>query len=145
MVMLAFYGKKMTGDSFNVQYNDGNARAAIIKTFHGKIETPVFMPVGTLGSVKAVFPNDLNKLKIDIILANPPYLRSSDPHLNSLQWEPENALVSGDTGIECFKEIFSQSKSLLKKEGFLTRDSRKVERKKVGLRKARKRPQYSKR
>ena len=33
----------------------------------------------------------------------------------------------------------------LKKEGFLTRDSRKVERKKVGLRKARKRPQYSKR
>ena len=36
-------------------------------------------------------------------------------------------------------------KPSLKKEGFLTRDSRKVERKKVGLRKARKRPQYSKR
>ena len=36
-------------------------------------------------------------------------------------------------------------KPVLKKEGFLTRDSRKVERKKVGLRKARKRPQYSKR
>ena len=36
-------------------------------------------------------------------------------------------------------------KTSLKKEGFLTRDSRKVERKKVGLRKARKRPQYSKR
>ena len=52
-------------------------------------------------------------------MANPPYLRSSDPHLNSLQWEPKNALVSGDTGIECFEEIFSQSKSLLKKEGFL--------------------------
>ena len=56
---------------------------------------------------------------IDIILANPPYLRSLDPHLNSLQWEPENALVSGDTGIECFEEIFSQSKSVLKKDGFL--------------------------
>ena len=41
-----------------------------------------------------------------------------------------------------FKQNFL---SLLKKEGFLTRDSRKVERKKVGLRKARKRPQYSKR
>ena len=41
-----------------------------------------------------------------------------------------------------FDESF---KSTLKKEGFLTRDSRKVERKKVGLRKARKRPQYSKR
>ena len=36
-------------------------------------------------------------------------------------------------------------KMALKKEGFLTSDSRKVERKKVGLRKARKRPQYSKR
>ena len=36
-------------------------------------------------------------------------------------------------------------KMSLKKEGFSTRDSRKVERKKVGLRKARKRPQYSKR
>ena len=36
-------------------------------------------------------------------------------------------------------------KPILKQEGFLTRDSRKVERKKVGLRKARKRPQYSKR
>ena len=36
-------------------------------------------------------------------------------------------------------------KPILKHEGFLTRDSRKVERKKVGLRKARKRPQYSKR
>ncbi|MDC3323798.1 30S ribosomal protein S9 [Gammaproteobacteria bacterium] len=36
-------------------------------------------------------------------------------------------------------------KPVLKAEGFLTRDSRKVERKKVGLRKARKRPQYSKR
>ena len=56
---------------------------------------------------------------IDIILANPPYLRSLDPHLNSLQWEPQNALVSGDTGIECFEEIFSQSKSILKKDGFL--------------------------
>lgn len=56
---------------------------------------------------------------IDIILANPPYLRSLDPHLNSLQWEPQNALISGDTGIECFEEIFSQSKSILKKDGFL--------------------------
>ena len=39
----------------------------------------------------------------------------------------------------------NELKPALKKEGFLTRDSRKVERKKVGLRKARKRPQYSKR
>jgi len=42
-------------------------------------------------------------------------------------------------------ELDEDLKPALKKEGFLTRDSRKVERKKVGLRKARKRPQYSKR
>ena len=42
-------------------------------------------------------------------------------------------------------EFDENLKQALKKEGFLTRDSRKVERKKVGLRKARKRPQYSKR
>ena len=42
-------------------------------------------------------------------------------------------------------EFDENLKPALKKEGFLTRDSRKVERKKVGLRKARKSPQYSKR
>ena len=42
-------------------------------------------------------------------------------------------------------EFDEDLKPALKKEGFLTRDSRKVERKKVGLRKARKRPQFSKR
>ena len=42
-------------------------------------------------------------------------------------------------------EFDENLKPALKKEGLLTRDSRKVERKKVGLRKARKRPQYSKR
>ena len=42
-------------------------------------------------------------------------------------------------------EFDENLKPALKKEGFLTRDSRKVERKKVGLRKARKRPQFSKR
>ena len=45
------------------------------------------------------------------------------------------ALVSYDEGL----------RSLLRRAGYLTRDARKVERKKVGLRKARKRPQYSKR
>ena len=42
-------------------------------------------------------------------------------------------------------EFDENLKPALKKEGFLTRDSRKVERKKVGLRNPRKRPQYSKR
>ena len=46
------------------------ARHGIIETAHGKIETPVFMPVGTTGSVKAIFPKDLEKLNVQIILGN---------------------------------------------------------------------------
>ncbi|MGA0806571.1 MAG: 30S ribosomal protein S9 [Pseudohongiellaceae bacterium] len=42
-------------------------------------------------------------------------------------------------------EYDEANRSVLRKAGFVTRDSREVERKKVGLRKARKRPQYSKR
>ncbi len=41
-----------------------------IKTPHGKFKTPVFMPVGTQGSVKAVSPEDLEEVGIKIILAN---------------------------------------------------------------------------
>lgn len=46
------------------------ARAGILQTSHGKIETPIFMPVGTVGSVKAVTVEDLNDVKAQIILGN---------------------------------------------------------------------------
>lgn len=47
------------------------ARAGIINTEHGTIETPIFMPVGTLGTVKAVKPEDLrDKIGAQIILGN---------------------------------------------------------------------------
>ncbi len=46
------------------------ARVGCIKTRHGEIETPVFMPVGTQGSVKAVSSEDLADAKVGIILAN---------------------------------------------------------------------------
>ena len=60
----------MENFEFLIKDYDGYARAGLIKTAHGRINTPVFMPVGTLGSVKSVFPSDLIKLKIEIILAN---------------------------------------------------------------------------
>ncbi|MBF91844.1 MAG: tRNA guanosine(34) transglycosylase Tgt [Rickettsiales bacterium] len=56
--------------NFLIKHNDGEARAGFINTFHGSIKTPVFMPVGTLGSVKAIFPENLSELDIEIILAN---------------------------------------------------------------------------
>jgi queuine tRNA-ribosyltransferase len=46
------------------------ARVGEIKTAHGRFETPIFMPVGTQGSVKAVSSEDLEEVGIKIILAN---------------------------------------------------------------------------
>jgi len=46
------------------------ARAGIISTPHGDVETPVFMPVGTLASVKAMAPFELEQLGAQIILSN---------------------------------------------------------------------------
>ncbi|MDR1983971.1 MAG: tRNA guanosine(34) transglycosylase Tgt [Prevotellaceae bacterium] len=51
--------------------NQTKARAGIITTEHGNIETPIFMPVGTIGSVKGVFHRDLiNEVHAQIILGN---------------------------------------------------------------------------
>lgn len=48
-----------------------DARAGVITTDHGKVETPVFMPVGTVGSVKAVHISELKEdIKAEIILGN---------------------------------------------------------------------------
>ncbi len=58
---------------FTLQYTDSksNARVGLIETDHGTIETPIFMPVGTVGSVKGVHPTDLKEdIKAQIILGN---------------------------------------------------------------------------
>ena len=47
------------------------ARAGIISTDHGEIHTPIFMPVGTVGSVKGVYHRDLrDDIRAEIILGN---------------------------------------------------------------------------
>ena len=57
--------------SINALSKDSNARAATIETAHGTIKTPIFMPVGTVGSVKAVHATELsNDIKAQIILGN---------------------------------------------------------------------------
>ncbi len=58
---------------FELQHTDSksNARAGLITTDHGTIQTPIFMPVGTLGSVKAVQLYELkNDIEAQIILGN---------------------------------------------------------------------------
>lgn len=59
--------------TFTLQHNDSktNARAGLIHTDHGDIETPIFMPVGTQASVKAVHLHELkDDIKAQIILGN---------------------------------------------------------------------------
>ena len=60
--------------TFELLGKDGAARAGILHTAHGPIETPIFMPVGTVGSVKALAPDDLDALGAQIILGNTSHL-----------------------------------------------------------------------
>jgi len=55
---------------FQLIAQDGNARAGILETAHGVVETPVFMPVGTQGTVKATEHRELLELGTQIILGN---------------------------------------------------------------------------
>ena len=59
--------------NFNIVSNDprSNARAGVLNTGHGPIETPIFMPVGTAGTVKACHLRDVrDEVKAQIILGN---------------------------------------------------------------------------
>ncbi|MGH9464955.1 MAG: tRNA guanosine(34) transglycosylase Tgt [Thermoanaerobaculia bacterium] len=55
---------------FRVLAKDGAARRGLIETPHGAVETPAFLPVGTLGAVKGVAPAQLADLGASILLAN---------------------------------------------------------------------------
>jgi queuine tRNA-ribosyltransferase len=55
---------------FTVTATDGEARAGILRTAHGDVPTPAFMPVGTKATVKAVDPDELHALGATIVLGN---------------------------------------------------------------------------
>jgi queuine tRNA-ribosyltransferase len=56
--------------SFDLLGNDGAARRGRIDTAHGTIETPAFMPVGTVGTVKAMLPQSVAETGAEIVLGN---------------------------------------------------------------------------
>ena len=56
--------------AFEVIASDGTARRGRLTLTHGVVETPVFMPVGTYGTVKAMAPNELDALGAQIVLGN---------------------------------------------------------------------------
>ena len=71
---------------FRINSHSGSARSGIIKTDHGIVETPVFMPVATQGSVKALDPHDLKELGARVVLGNAYhlYLRPGDELIHGL-------------------------------------------------------------
>jgi len=78
--------------SFTVEARDGRARAGRLRTPHGEVETPCFMPVGTKGTVKAVSPRALRELGARIVLANAYHL----------YFRPGAAVVAAHGGLHGF-------------------------------------------
>ena len=114
---------------FELLHVDKNskARAGMITTPHGKIPTPVFMPVGTHGAVKALQPNVLVEMDTKIILSNTYHL-----HLS-----PGSDLVKKAGGLHKFMnwprpiltdsggfQVFSLQKKSIKEEGAEFKDSK---------------------
>ncbi|OYX12516.1 MAG: tRNA guanosine(34) transglycosylase Tgt, partial [Rhizobiales bacterium 32-66-8] len=60
----------MSEFSFTLSHTDGTARSGVISTPRGEIHTPAFMPVGTLGTVKGVYPEQVRATGADILLGN---------------------------------------------------------------------------
>lgn len=113
---------------FELQHVDKScgARAGIIHTPHGSIETPVFMPVGTHGAIKALQPKELVDLNIEIMLSNTYHL-----HLT-----PGSELIAKAGGLHKFMswdrpiltdsggfQVFSLQKNGITEEGALFRDA----------------------
>ena len=95
--------------SFQIEATCGEARAGRIITPHGEIETPVFMPCGTLGSVKGVPQEILEELGVQILLGNTYhlYLRPGAAQVRQLgglhkfmSWE--RALLTDSGGFQVF-------------------------------------------
>ena len=65
---------------FRVTHTDGRARRGVMKTSHGSVETPAFLPVGTQGAVKGLTNRDLEGIGAEILLSNTYhlYLRPGD-------------------------------------------------------------------
>ena len=82
----------MANLTFKLHKTDGRARRGTVTTPRGTIETPVFMPVGTAGTVKGLWPRDLRELGTQISLANTYHL-----HI-----QPGEGLVAKAGGLHTF-------------------------------------------
>jgi len=67
-------------ENFILENTCNNARAGTLKLKHGKVHTPIFMPVGTQGTVKTMSPHELKDIDAEIILGNTYHLYLSPGH-----------------------------------------------------------------
>jgi queuine tRNA-ribosyltransferase len=78
--------------AFELRATDGAARTGVLRTAHGELETPAFMPVGTKATVKAVDPQELKALGAQILLGNTYHLH----------FRPGTDLIAGLGGLHAF-------------------------------------------
>ena len=78
--------------TFETLATDGAARAGILRTAHGEVRTPVFMPVGTKGTVKTLHPDEVRDLGAQILLGNTYHLH----------FRPGDELIHGLGGLHRF-------------------------------------------
>jgi cell division protein FtsI/penicillin-binding protein 2 len=100
--------------NFELQHTDpnSNARAGKITTDHGVIETPIFMPVGTVASVKAVHFHELKEdIKAQIILGNTYHLSigQGDLGVSPIQVNQMTNVIAND-GKKCKMSLLKDSK-----------------------------------
>ncbi|MGH3093338.1 MAG: tRNA guanosine(34) transglycosylase Tgt, partial [Gaiellaceae bacterium] len=78
--------------SFTLNAADGEARAGVLRTAHGKVPTPAFMPVGTKATVKGLDPERLRELGTSILLGNTYHLH----------FRPGEDVIADLGGLHCF-------------------------------------------
>jgi queuine tRNA-ribosyltransferase len=78
--------------SFTVVATDGEARAGVLRTAHGDVPTPAFMPVGTKATVKSLDPDDLRRIGTTIVLGNAYHLH----------FRPGSEVIAGLGGLHRF-------------------------------------------
>lgn len=74
--------------TYKIEAKDKNARAGVLSTPHGEIQTPIFMPVGTKATVKWIHKSELDEMWAQIILNNTyhMYLRPGDGVVRDFWW-----------------------------------------------------------
>ena len=77
---------------FEVVATDGAARAGVLRTAHGEVRTPAFMPVGTKGTVKTLHPDEVRSLGAQIVLGNTYHLH----------FRPGDELIADLGGLHAF-------------------------------------------